>query len=210
MHCTGQPFSPTSCLYALHRSALLPYFLFLCTAQVSPSPHTSCFYALHRFIIICTAQVYMHCTGQKTVKILQYLFERGVRLTSNMNAIHTKYIPHLHEPSMPLPIPFLHNHIHCIDQMQARSLPTPQPHLQLLLRILLAVLSLQHLYRLLELSCDRLAFCSTGALMVHTNTSHSLVWLRVDVKAFYGNTQSLAHVSTAKNANKRNCYMSHY
>lgn len=127
-----------------------------------------------------------------------------------MNAIHTKYIPHLHAPSLPLPIPFLHNHIHCIDQMQARSLPTPQPHLQLLLRILLAVLSLQHLYHLLELSSDRLAFCSTGALMVHTNTSHSLVWLRVDVKAFYGNTQSLAHVSAARNANKRNCYMSHY
>ena len=178
MHCTGQPFSPyflflctaqvspsphTSCFYALHRSALLPILpVFMhCTGQ--PFSPTSCFYALHRFIIICTAQVYMHCTGQETVKILQYLFERGVRLTSNMNAIHTKYIPHLHAPSMPLPIPFLHNHIHCIDQMQARSLPTPQPHLQLLLRILLAVLSLQHLYRLLELSCDRLAFCSTGA-----------------------------------------------
>lgn len=38
-----------------------PYFLFICTAQVSPSPHTSCFYTLHRFIItICIAQVYMH------------------------------------------------------------------------------------------------------------------------------------------------------
>ena len=40
-----------------------PYFLFICTAQVSPSPHTSCFYALHRLALLPILPVYMHCTG---------------------------------------------------------------------------------------------------------------------------------------------------